>query len=180
MQIAYSDIITEREAQITSDMEASRTPKIFLPSLLSVARSGTLLVERITHYLSTIPTPVDILEDLASIVGVTAALLGSLDHAILKYPLPAADKLPFVPLLCFDVELAFEQLQTHFNTARKEKVFEPNEKGLVRTPRFAWFEIMGGEGKAAGLRSRLCVEKYRVRVLIDAVRYKGLSVHGFR
>jgi Fe-S cluster assembly iron-binding protein IscA len=46
---------------------------------------------------------------------------------------------------------------------------------MVRASRFAWFEIVGNEKKAVALRSSLAVEKYRVRVLIDAVNYKRLK-----
>lgn len=54
------------------------------------------------------------------------------------------------------------------------KVFEPNDVGLVRVPRCAWTLVLGTEAKVAALRSRLYVEKYRVRVLIEAVTWQGL------
>lgn len=50
--------------------------------------------------------------------------------------------------------------------------------GLVRVPRNAWAYVMGGEVKMAQFRSRLYVEKYRVRVLIDAVAWQGLKAIG--
>ena len=55
------------------------------------------------------------------------------------------------------------------------KVFEPNNVGLVRLLRVAWVLIIGTEGKIKELRSRLYMEKYRVRALIDAVYWKALK-----
>jgi hypothetical protein len=46
--------------------------------------------------------------------------------------------------------------------------------GLVRVPRYAWLFVMGTEAKMAGLMSRLYVEKYKTRVFIEAVCWKGL------
>jgi hypothetical protein len=46
---------------------------------------------------------------------------------------------------------------------------------LVRLPKNAWCLVMKGEHRAASSRSRLYVEKYRVRVLIDAVCWVGLN-----
>lgn len=161
-------------------MESDRAPKIIRHTKalapMSVAEEGTRLVSAITQYLSTIPTPVDILEDLASIVAVTSALLTSLEGTMMQYRLSSTAGLPFVQPLCSDISTAFEELRVNFEEARREKAFELNEKGLVRTARFAWFEVVGGGRKAVALRSRLCVEKYRVRVLIDTARFKGLSI----
>jgi len=61
------------------------------------------------------------------------------------------------------------------NEARQLRVFEPNDVGLVRLPKNAWVLVMRGEQRAASLRSRLYVEKYRVRVLIEAVCWVGLN-----
>ena len=55
------------------------------------------------------------------------------------------------------------------------KVFESNNVGLVRLLRVAWVLIIGTEGKIKELRSRLYMEKYRVRALIDAVYWKALK-----
>jgi len=77
--------------------------------------------------------------------------------------------------LCYDVYFAFKQLEEKVNEARIMKVFEPNDVGLVRLPRAAWVLVMGTDGKMKELRSRLYVEKYRVRVLIDAVCWEALK-----
>jgi hypothetical protein len=151
-----------------------REATLYTPS--SVASDGTALVSSITQYLSTLPTPVDVLEDLASTVSVTSSLLTSLELTIVQYRLPFTAYLPFIQPLCSDISAAFEELKVKFEEAREKGVFGLNERGLVRTPRFVWADVVGGTpGKAGVMRRRLCVEKYRVRVLIDAVRYKGLS-----
>jgi hypothetical protein len=49
------------------------------------------------------------------------------------------------------------------------KVFKLNDVGLVRLFRAAWVLVMGTERKMKELRSRLYVEKYKVRVLINAI-----------
>jgi hypothetical protein len=144
-------------------------------SVQFVANQGTELVASITRYLSSIPTPVYILEDLVGIVGVTSSLLTSLDAALIRCQNPFEERPSFVRPLCQDVFAAFQELSKKAEEAMEKKVFEPNDSDLVRASRFAWFEIVGNEKKAVALRSSLAVEKYRVRVLIDAVNYKRLK-----
>jgi hypothetical protein len=76
--------------------------------------------------------------------------------------------------LCEDILRAFSQLESKLEEAKKLKVFEPNDVGLVRVPRYVWLFVMGTEAKMAEPRSRLYVEKYRTRVLIKPVCWKGL------
>ncbi len=71
-------------------------------------------------------------------------------------------------------------LGSKVDEARRMRVFEPNDVGLVRLPRSAWVLVMGTEAKTTALRSRLYVEKYRVRVLIETVCYVGLKGLIFR
>ena len=103
-------------------MASDKCPQDLSLTPLSVAGEGNRLVSSITHYLSTIPTPVDILEDLASIVAVTASLLMSLDCAVLQYPPFSMDRMPFVRPLCLDILAAFKELDTKVEEAREKGV----------------------------------------------------------
>ncbi|EKD17255.1 hypothetical protein MBM_04832 [Drepanopeziza brunnea f. sp. 'multigermtubi' MB_m1] len=126
-----------------------------------VSRAGTALV----------------VEELVAVVAVTSSLLNSLHHTIARFPYVQARLSPrysFINPLCRDVVLAFSLLDGGVREARRLKIFEPNDVGLVRLPRAAWEFVLGTEQKVASLRSRLFVEKYRVRVLIDAVAWEGL------
>jgi hypothetical protein len=88
-------------------------------------------------------------------------------------------KYSFIGPLCEDVKKAFKELEDRVVEAKDLKIFEPNDVGLVRLPRNAWVLVMRGEQKAASLRSRLYVKKYRVRVLIEAVCWVGLDRKGW-
>jgi hypothetical protein len=149
-----------------------------MASLLAKQTSltGHLLVTNITKYLSTLPHPIEIVEELVAVCAVTSSLLNTLSSAVHFFqPLTLSPKYSFVGPLCHDVCFAFKQLEEKVDEARRMKVFEPNDVGLVRLPRAAWVLVMGTEGKMKELRSRLYVEKYRVRVLIDAVCWEALK-----
>ena len=148
-----------------------------MDQLLLLANLGTALVTNTTKYLSTLPHPIETLEELISVVAVTANLLTSLSASLKRFPSLASSldpKLSFIGPLCEDVRRAFKELEERVLEAKALRIFEPNDVGLVRLPRNAWVLVMRGEQKAASLRSRLYVEKYRVRVLIEAVTWVGL------
>ncbi|KAH6709014.1 hypothetical protein BKA61DRAFT_677918 [Leptodontidium sp. MPI-SDFR-AT-0119] len=143
--------------------------------VITVSRSGTTLVTNITKYLSTLPHPIEIVEELVAVCAVTASLLLSLNSAILRFPhLNLSPTNSFIAPLCHDILFAYKLLGERVQEAKRMRVFEPNDVGLVRLPRSAWTLVLGTEAKVAALRSRLYVEKYRVRVLIDAVTWEGL------
>ncbi|KAK0126638.1 hypothetical protein ONS95_008223 [Cadophora gregata] len=145
------------------------------PDLISVSRNGTLLVTNITKYLSTLPHPIEIVEELVAVCAVTSSLLTSLNSTLLRFPhLNLSLAKSFIAPLCHDILFAFKLLGDRVQEAKRMRVFEPNDVGLVRLPRCAWTLVLGTEAKVAALRSRLYVEKYRVRVLIEAVAYEGL------
>ncbi|KAN0122658.1 hypothetical protein V8E51_000984 [Hyaloscypha variabilis] len=149
--------------------------------ILLIAHLGTALVANTTKYLSTLPHPIECLEELVSVVAVTSTLLTSLNSSLLRFPGLAASLSPkhsFVGPLCEDVKKAFRELEEKVLEAKGLRIFEPNDVGLVRLPRNAWVLVMRGEQRAASLRSRLYVEKYRVRVLIEAVCWVGLNAKG--
>jgi hypothetical protein len=84
-------------------------------------------------------------------------------------------KYSFIGPHCEDVKKAFKELEESVAEAKGLRVFEPNDVGLVRLPKNASCLVMKGEHRAASSRSRLYIEKYRVRVLIDAVCWVGLN-----
>lgn len=143
--------------------------------LISVSRNGTTLVTNITKYLSTLPHPIEVVEELVAVCAVTSSLLTSLNSTLLRFPhLNLSAPKSFIAPLCHDILFAFKLLGDRVQEAKRMRVFEPNDVGLVRLPRCAWTLVLGTEAKVAALRSRLYVEKYRVRVLIEAVAYEGL------
>ncbi|KAH7417501.1 hypothetical protein BKA64DRAFT_636860 [Cadophora sp. MPI-SDFR-AT-0126] len=145
------------------------------PDLISVSRNGTTLVTNITKYLSTLPHPIEVVEELVAVCAVTSSLLTSLNSTLLRFPhLNLSPTKSFIATLCLDILFAFKLLGDRVQEAKRMRVFEPNDVGLVRLPRCAWTLVLGTEAKVAALRSRLYVEKYRVRVLIEAVAYEGL------
>lgn len=145
------------------------------PDLISVSRNGTTLVTNITKYLSTLPHPIEVVEELVAVCAVTSSLLTSLNSTLLRFPhLNLSATKSFIAPLCHDILFAFKLLGDRVQEAKRMRVFEPNDVGLVRLPRCAWTLVLGTEAKVAALRSRLYVEKYRVRVLIEAVAYEGL------
>ncbi|KAG4428718.1 hypothetical protein IFR05_015797 [Cadophora sp. M221] len=147
--------------------------------LLTVSRSGTTLVTNITKYLSTLPHPIEIVEELVAVCAVTASLLLSLNSALARFPhLNLSSTHSFIAPLCHDILFAFKLLADRVQESKRLRVFEPNSVGLVRLPRSAWILVLGTEAKVAALRSRLYVEKYRVRVLIEAVTWEGLRALG--
>ncbi|XMA14283.1 hypothetical protein WAI453_007074 [Rhynchosporium graminicola] len=147
--------------------------------LLSVSRSGDLLVADITKYLSTLPHPIEIVEELVAVSAVTSSLLLSLHTSLSRFPhLNLSSAKSFINPLCHDILFAFRLLSDRVQEAKRMRVFEPNDVGLVRLPRAAWVLVLGSEAKVAALRSRLFVEKYRVRVLIEAVVWEGLRQLG--
>lgn len=151
------------------------------PDLLFVANKGVVLVTAITKYLSTLPHPIEIVEELVAVCAVTSTLLTSLHSTIQRFPHLALSRThSFVAPLCYDALFAFKLLGSKVEEARRMRIFEPNDIGLVRLPRVAWALVMGTEAKVAALRSRLYVEKYRVRVLIEAVSWAGLESLGMR
>lgn len=146
------------------------------PDLLYVANKGVALVTAITKYLSTLPHPIEIVEELVAVCAVTSTLLTSLHGTIQRFPHLALSRThSFVAPLCYDALFAFKLLGSKVEEARRLRIFEPNNVGLVRLPKVAWTLVMGTEAKVAALRSRLYVEKYRVRVLIEAVSWAGLA-----
>jgi len=145
------------------------------PDLISVSRNGTTLVTNITKYLSTLPHPIEVVEELVAVCAVTSSLLTSLNSTLLRFPhLNLSATKSFIAPLCHDILFAFKLLGDRVQEAKRMRVFEPNDVGLVRLPRCAWTLVLGTEAKVAALRSRLYVEKYRVRVLIEAIAYEGL------
>jgi hypothetical protein len=149
-----------------------------MDQLIFIAQLGTALVTNTTKYLSTLPHPIETLEELVSVVAVTSNLLTSLNSTLNRFPSLAASLSPkysFIGPLCEDVKKAFRELEERVLEAKGLRIFEPNDVGLVRLPRNAWVLVMRGEQRAASLRSRLYVEKYRVRVLIEAVCWVGLN-----
>ncbi len=142
--------------------------EIATTTLLDVSTHGTRMIQRITAHLSTLPHPIEPIEELVSVCSVTCSLLVSLDAAIPSDTTAStrSNPQPFVKPLTRDILYAFTLLESLVMQALQRKVFLPNETGLVRLPRVAWGLVCGG--KEQELRSRCYVEKYRVRVLIDA------------
>jgi hypothetical protein len=133
-------------------------------------------VANTTKYLSTLPHPIECLEELVAVVAVTSNLLTSLNSTLLGFPsLALSPKYSFIGPLCEDLKSAFRGLEETVLEAKRLRIFEPNDVGLVRLPPDACALVMRGEQRAASLRSRLYVEKYRVRVLIEAVCWVGLN-----
>lgn len=144
--------------------------------ILAVAARGNLLVSTTTKYLSTLPHPIEIVEELIAVVSVTCSLLSTLHTTIQRFTsINLSTKKSFLSPLEADLRFAFDSLEKVILEAKNKKLFEPNDVGLVRVPRNAWGLVCGGEAQAGMLRSRLYVEKYRVRVLIDAVCWVGLN-----
>jgi hypothetical protein len=139
--------------------------------ILAVANKGTLLVTTTTQYLSTLPQQIDAVEELISITAVTSSLLTSLSSSLTRF---SFSNPPFLTPLLANISRAFSELDLKIQDAKLMKVFEKNECGLVRAPRFAWYAVCGCPQEAGRLRGRLGVEKYRVRVLVDAVTWEGL------
>jgi hypothetical protein len=67
------------------------------------------------------------------------------------------------------VKKSFKELEGRVAKAIRLRVFEPNNVGLVRLPKNTCCLVIKGEHKAANLRSRLYVKKYKVQVLINTV-----------
>jgi hypothetical protein len=145
------------------------------PSLVSVASEGTQLVSSTTKYLSTLPGIIIIIEELVAIVSITSSLLTSLDETLSKYPSTRDQTANFIKPLCEDVKAAFNELRSKLEEAKGKRVFEPNVANTVREQHYAWFSIMGSKENMEKLRERLKVGKYRTRVLIETVNYKGLT-----
>ncbi|KUJ22808.1 uncharacterized protein LY89DRAFT_311033 [Mollisia scopiformis] len=144
-------------------------------TIAAVINLATESITEATSYLSTLPHPIEPLEELISVIAVTSNLLSALQTAIDRYPdLEFSPDLSFLNPLSHDIVYAISQLNGRVEDAKRSKIFQPNDVGLVRLPRNAWILINGTEAKAASLRSRLYVEKYRVRVLLDAVNWYGL------
>jgi hypothetical protein len=109
-----------------------------MASLLAknTSQTGQLLVTKITKYLSTLPHPIEIVEELVAVCAVTSSLLNTLSSALHFFrPLTLSPNHSFVGPLCHDFCFAFKQLEEKVDEARRMKVFEPNDVGLVRLPR---------------------------------------------
>lgn len=152
------------------------TPLEAIHPLLKTSDVGVELIADVTKYLSTLSHPIEVVEELISVCSITTSLLRHLYTAIARFPSTQAlsQDLSFIQPLCADILSAFSQFDVKLSEARKLRVFEPNDVGLVRVPKNAWIFVMGGEREMGRLRSKLYVEKYRVRVLIDAVVWLGL------
>jgi hypothetical protein len=149
-----------------------------LGQIRQVAGLGVTLVTNTTKYLSSLPHPIEVVEELTAVIAITSNLLISLNSTLLRFPTLSALLSPkdsFIGPLCEDVKKAFKELEERVAEAKGLRVFKPNDVGLVRLPRNAWCLVMKGEHNAASLRSRLYVEKYRVRVFIDTVCWVGLN-----
>ena len=158
--------------------------------LLALARNGQQIVDRTTKYLSTLPHPIEVIEELVAVISVCSSLIISLHESIVRFN-PPSNRNPFVDsanlstrklclrtsflyCLCTDVLAAWTEFQIKFGDAKRLKLFEPNDVGLVRVPRNSWTFVCGGERNVMKMRSRLYVEKYRVRVLIEGICWHGL------
>lgn len=146
--------------------------------LTDISNKGIQLIAHITKYLSTLAHPIDVIEELIAVISVTSNLLTTLDSTISRFQSTITPRASFVKLLCHDISIGFSMFAQKVNEAQRLGVFEINNVGLVRVPRNAWAYVMGGELRMAQFRSRLYVEKYRVRVLIDAVAWQGLRAIG--
>ena len=69
----------------------------------------------------------------------------------------------------------FKELKERVIEVKWLRVFKLNNIGLVRLLKNAWYLITKGEYKAASLRSRLYIKKYRVRILINTVYWVSLN-----
>jgi hypothetical protein len=111
-----------------------------MASLLAkyTSQTGHVLLTNITKYLSTLPNPIEIVEELVAVCAVNSSLLDTLNSALYFFHLTLSPEHSFVGPLCYDVCFAFKQLEEKVNEARRMKVFELNDVGLVRLPRAAW------------------------------------------
>lgn len=145
-------------------------------NLARLAENGTTLVTNTIEYLSTLPHQIEILEELIAVTSVTCNLIKSFSTTLSRFDTVRFDiSKSFLTPLCNDIGEVLQMLEEKIQECKWLKVFEPNEVGLVRNPQWAWNLVMGGESKAQALRSRLYVEKYKVRVLIEAVTWYCLK-----
>src|SRR6266498_834427 len=68
--------------------------KIDSTGLLAVARNGQQIVDRTTKYLSTLPHPIEIIEELVAVISVTSTLIISLHGSIVQFN-PPSNQNPF-------------------------------------------------------------------------------------
>lgn len=143
-------------------------------NMARLAKKGTTLVDDTIKYLSTLPHQIEMLEELIAVTSVTCTLVEV--TTLSRFVTFRSDiSKTFLMPLCNDIGEALRMLEEKIQQCRRLKVSEPNEVGLVRLPQCAWNLVMGGESRAQALRSRLYVEKYRVRVLVEAVAWHGLK-----
>ena len=143
-------------------------------NMARLANKGTTLVDDTIKYLSTLPHQIEMLEELIAVTSVTCTLVEV--TTLSRFVTFRSDiSKTFLMPLCNDIGEALRMLEEKIQQCRRLKVSEPNEVGLVRLPQCAWNLVMGGESRAQALRSRLYVEKYRVRVLVEAVAWHGLK-----
>lgn len=143
--------------------------------IVRLVQHGTELVDSTTKYLSTLPHPIECLEELISVVAVTCSLLESVSSNLPRFLTSnVGPSVSFLGPLCEDVGKGFCELEKKIEESKNLKVFEPNDVGLVRIPRNAWILVMSGDSNAQALRQRLFVGKYRVRVLNEAIAWFGL------
>jgi hypothetical protein len=143
--------------------------------LLALARVGSSLISSISTYSSTHPTPGDVIEELFSIVAVTSTLLLTLNSTLDQYFVVASHDAPFIAPLCEDIAAGFEEFKNKVDEAKGKKPIRPNDESLGRKPLLVGVEVLGTEEEVGKLRKRLEEGKFRVRVLIDCVRVKGLQ-----
>lgn len=125
-----------------------------------------------TIYLSTLSAPIEPLEELLAVSGLTNSLLQALQFTIRRFNLFFHPTNSFLNPLTQDILSNIEQLHTIVNDARSSRVWESS--GVNGGGRVSWSAVCGSEENARRLRSRFFVEKYRVRVLIDAVSWFAL------
>jgi hypothetical protein len=126
-----------------------------------------------TIYLSTLSAPIEPLEELLAVSGLTNSLLQALQSTIQRFDLSFHPTSSFINPLTQDILSNLDQLRTIVQDARSSRVWESNA-GVHGAGRVSWCTVCGNEENAKRLRSRFFVEKYRVRVLIDAVSWFAL------
>lgn len=142
---------------------------------LSLLTNSTLDVT--TSFASTLPCTIEPLEELLGTAGITNSLLQALQSTSQRFGIVFHASYSFLNPLVQDNVFALQQLDSIVLHARELGVWEGIDilgREAGERGRETWCVVCGGEDNARKLRSRFFVEKYRVRVLIDAVTWFGL------
>ncbi|KUJ14138.1 uncharacterized protein LY89DRAFT_130376 [Mollisia scopiformis] len=138
---------------------------------MPVINTLTKFVDTCTAYLSTLPHRIEPVEELVAVISVIGSLFFTLTAQINRFP--RLHLLSTYSLLAEDILHAISLVENRVNQAKHLRLFEPTDDEEW-SPYESWFSCNGSEVAADRLWRHMCVEKSRVRVLIDAVTWVGL------